>query len=83
MAELSHGFGGRLANDQVMFMVLDGAMMTITVIVLTIGHPGPALGTMWKDGAFRFRKSKFRHVFDGQTELNQATMLSTRIRGKI
>ena len=30
-------------------------MMSITVLVLTAGHPGPILGVTWKDGGFSFR----------------------------
>ncbi|RMD39263.1 hypothetical protein DV735_g5866, partial [Chaetothyriales sp. CBS 134920] len=40
VAELSEGFRGSVANDQPLFMVLDGAMMVICVVVLTLAHPG-------------------------------------------
>ena len=53
VAELSKGFGSSIANNEVEFMVLDGAMMSIVVIVLTLGHPGPALGHMWRQGNFK------------------------------
>ncbi|KAA8650803.1 RTA1 domain-containing protein [Aspergillus tanneri] len=39
-AELSAGLGGDLANDEVTFMVLEGAMIAIAVIALTVLHPG-------------------------------------------
>ncbi|KAI1622817.1 putative RTA1 domain protein [Exophiala viscosa] len=61
VAELSKGFGSNIANNEVEFMVLDGAMMSIAVIVLTLGHPGPALGHMWQQGNFKLcgsRKSR-------------------------
>ena len=35
VAELSGGFNGSLANNQASFMILDGAMMCIVVILLT------------------------------------------------
>ncbi|KAK5027392.1 RTA1 like protein [Exophiala sideris] len=65
VAELSKGFGSSIANNQVEFMVLDGAMMSIAVMVLTLGHPGPALGNMWQQGNFKLcgsRKSPPMHV---------------------
>ena len=58
VAELSGGFNSSLANNQVSFMVLDGAMMSILVIVLTAAHPGIALGSVWQAGGFRLRKGK-------------------------
>lgn len=71
VAELSKGFSSSLANNEVMFMVLDGAMMSIAVIVLTVGHPGPALGNMWRQGDFKLCGSrKWRRVPESQaTEL--------------
>ncbi|KAI1625272.1 RTA1 like protein-domain-containing protein [Exophiala viscosa] len=43
VAELQGGFGGRLANDQVLFMVFEGPMIIIAVAVLTLFHPGRCL----------------------------------------
>jgi RTA1 like protein len=56
VAELSEGFGGALANDQVTFMILDGAMMVVVVIVLTSTHPGLTFGSRWDEGAFWSKK---------------------------
>jgi hypothetical protein len=58
VAELSGGFGGSLANNQVSFMILDGAMMATVVILLTIAHPGWVLGPMWQAGNFRLGRAK-------------------------
>ena len=58
MAELSGGFGGSLANNEVSFMILDGAMMAIVVILLTTAHPGFTLGPMWQAGTFRLGRAK-------------------------
>jgi RTA1 like protein len=55
---LSGGFGGDLANDQISFMILEGAMIVIASFFLTVAHPGPALGQMWKSGGFHLRKRK-------------------------
>ncbi|KAI9720726.1 MAG: hypothetical protein M1828_005606 [Chrysothrix sp. TS-e1954] len=40
VAELKGGFRGRLANQQVTFMILEGAMIVIACIALTVAHPG-------------------------------------------
>lgn len=47
VAELQHGFGSSLANNQVAFMILDGAMMIIAASCLTFAHPGLLLGEVW------------------------------------
>jgi hypothetical protein len=39
-------------------MILEPVMITIAVSALTIGHPGPILGTVWKANGFEFRKRK-------------------------
>lgn len=38
--ELSGGFGGRLANNEVSFMILDGVMIMIACFTFSILHPG-------------------------------------------
>lgn len=38
--ELSGGFGGRLANSQAQFMILDGVMVIVASVCLTVMHPG-------------------------------------------
>jgi hypothetical protein len=41
VAELSGGFNGYLANNEIIFTVIEGAMIFIAAICLsTIGHPG-------------------------------------------
>ena len=48
VAELEGGFGSSLANNQVAFMVLDGAMVVTAVSCLTFVHAGPVLGPIWR-----------------------------------
>lgn len=48
VAELQGGFAGKLANDEVVFMVFEGPMIMAAVIALTIFHPGPAFAGAWK-----------------------------------
>lgn len=45
VVELKGGFDSAVANDEVAFMVLEGAMVSITCICLTAMHPGMALRT--------------------------------------
>ncbi|KAF2766153.1 putative RTA1 domain protein [Teratosphaeria nubilosa] len=43
IAELSDGFGSALANDEVLLMVFEGAMVSTAVVLLSICHPGIAM----------------------------------------
>ncbi|UQC86486.1 RTA1 like protein [Colletotrichum lupini] len=56
--ELSEGFGGKLANQEVEFMILDGTMIILACSCLTIFHPGYGFGKRWNEAKFRFRASK-------------------------
>jgi hypothetical protein len=58
VAELHEGYDGSLANNEVLYMVLEGAMMILAVGALTIGHPGPAIGSLWRENGFQLRKRK-------------------------
>ena len=58
VAELHDGYGGSLANDEVLYMILEPVMITIAVLALTIGHPGPILGAVWQANGFQLRKRK-------------------------
>lgn len=61
MIELQEGFDGKLANDELDFMVLEGPMIFIGVVLLTIWHPGWVLGSrLWSDAGFHLRRPKDR-----------------------
>lgn len=47
VAELQTGFGGKLANDQITFMILEGAMVVIASTALTVYHPGLIFKKFW------------------------------------
>jgi hypothetical protein len=55
VAELSGGFNGALANNQITFMVLEGTMITIACSCLTILHPGVSFQGNWGGANFTFR----------------------------
>lgn len=48
VAELAHGFQGKLANEEIPFMILEGGMMIGAIILMTIFHPGCYIGKDWK-----------------------------------
>jgi len=55
LAELQEGFSGPLANDELLFMILEGPMIIAAVVVLTMWHPGLVFGAdMWKSTSFRY-----------------------------
>lgn len=51
--ELNQGFGGKLANDEVTFMVLEGPMIMIASALLTVWHPGFAFKGRWTETAWK------------------------------
>jgi hypothetical protein len=56
--ELSEGFSGELANNEVEFMILDGVMVILASILMTVWHPGYGFQRRWGEAAFSFRKPK-------------------------
>lgn len=47
------GLDSDLANDEVAFLVLEGAMVAIAVIALSIFHPGVAFQGLWGKADFQ------------------------------
>lgn len=47
LVELHQGFTGPLANNEAYFMVLEGAMILLATLAITIFHPGPSLESYW------------------------------------
>ncbi|RAL13911.1 RTA1 domain-containing protein [Aspergillus homomorphus CBS 101889] len=64
VAELKGGFHSSLANNQVLFMVLEGAMIAIAVLCLTAFHPGVCFDGLWDQTKWSFRRSR-----DGEMQL--------------
>lgn len=66
VAELSAGFGGKLANDEVTYMILEGAMIVIASVTLTIMHPGIGFGKVaWEEGDWHFRDRQEKNFQKG------------------
>jgi RTA1 like protein len=62
VAELAKGFGGKLANQQVPFMILEGAMIVLATATMTIYHPGNAFGDKWDDAGWSWKKESGKDV---------------------
>lgn len=58
VAELSGGFRGPLANNQVSFMILEGVMIIIATSCLTFLHPGISFQGVWAEANFSLRGRK-------------------------
>ncbi|KAK3389366.1 putative RTA1 domain protein [Podospora didyma] len=58
IAELSGGFHGEMWYNEVDYMVLEGAMISICVILLTIGHPGLCFARRYREADFWVRREK-------------------------
>lgn len=56
--ELSEGFGGKLANNQIEFMILDGVMVILASVCLTIWNPGFGFDGRWNEAEFPFAAKK-------------------------
>jgi hypothetical protein len=57
VAELSGGFKGPLANNEISFMILEGCIIIIACGCLTFLHPGIAFQGAWHEANFTFRQS--------------------------
>jgi RTA1 like protein len=58
VAELSEGFHGHIWSNQIDYMVLEGAMVLICVLLLTFAHPGLGFCGKYHDADFKMRIKK-------------------------
>ncbi|KFY85455.1 hypothetical protein V498_07709 [Pseudogymnoascus sp. VKM F-4517 (FW-2822)] len=58
IAELQQGFNGPIANDEVSFMILEGPMIFLAVLAMTVLHPGIAFGGNWNNASWSVRQSR-------------------------
>ncbi len=62
VAELSGGFNGKLFNEQIPFMILEGPMIIIACTAMSALHPGIAFQGSWHEADFIFwTKITFRN----------------------
>ncbi|KAF7593756.1 hypothetical protein BBP40_010932 [Aspergillus hancockii] len=64
VAELEDGFTSGIANNEGLFMVLEGPMIIIAVAVLTLSHPGYAFNGEWNSLRWSFRAVKTGPIED-------------------
>jgi len=76
--ELSEGFDGKLANDEVTYMILEGAMVVIAVGLLTAFHPGFAFGGMWNSATWTLRGRKNARGVGMKQKIPEALELQER-----
>ena len=58
VAELQQGFDGPIANDEVSFMILEGPLIILAVLAMTVLHPGIAFGGKWSSAAWSVKRSR-------------------------
>lgn len=58
VAELQQGFNGPIANNQVSFMILEGPMIFLAVLVMTVLHPGIAFGNNLHSATWSITQSR-------------------------
>jgi H+/gluconate symporter-like permease len=58
VVELWGGFSGKLWNNEKDFLVLDGAMMALAVLLLSVLHPGIAFGADWSTANWSFKPAR-------------------------
>ena len=80
VAELKAGFHGSLANNEALFMVLDGVMVIIAVTVLTVLHPGVAFQGHWSAANFNLRKTKGLKSIDAEGGIAQTKTIEPKGR---
>jgi hypothetical protein len=68
--ELSGGFHGPLANQEVTFMILEGAMISIAIISLTVCHPGLVFKNAWHTADWSIRKNNAQAAAEEKLEQN-------------
>lgn len=65
--ELWGGFSGSVWNDEVDFIVLDGVMISLAVVLLTILHPGPGFAGQWESVGWRMNKDKSKQALSSNS----------------
>ncbi|WAO92135.1 Hypothetical protein NCS54_00962900 [Fusarium falciforme] len=58
VAELSQGFDSKIAKSETAFLLLEGTMILVACLCLTICHPGIAFQGRWVDADFSMKRRK-------------------------
>jgi hypothetical protein len=70
VAELQQGFNGPIANDEVSFMILEGPMIVLAVLAMTVLHPGIAFGGLWSCATWSVRHSTNTALDTGSSSMH-------------
>ena len=76
VAELAKGFGGKLDNEEMPFMVLEGAMIALSIAMMTIFHPGWAFSAKWTHAGWNW-KDRRTDIEDGR---NSSSLFSNLMK---
>ncbi|PNS15307.1 hypothetical protein CAC42_5478 [Sphaceloma murrayae] len=79
VAELSEGFSSELANDEVAFNILEGPMIIIAVIALTVVHPGKCFAGYWSDANWTWRQKKQPDMSYAKDSSSSVEMVNRRV----
>lgn len=73
VAELQQGFDGPIAQNEPLFMVLEGPMIFLAVTFLTVLHPGFCFGGQWATAGWsmRGRKNNASSIASGEELVSQ------------
>ncbi|TGO21491.1 hypothetical protein BPAE_0216g00030 [Botrytis paeoniae] len=55
VAELAKGLQSKLANEEIPFMILEGAFMISATTIMTIFHPGLIIRGKWKESGWELK----------------------------
>ncbi|KAI8675829.1 hypothetical protein NCS57_00485400 [Fusarium keratoplasticum] len=58
VAELSQGFDSKIAKSETAFLLLEGTMILLACLCLTVYHPGIAFQGRWVDADFSMKRRK-------------------------
>lgn len=64
--ELAQGFGGTIANEEIPFLILEGPMIMVAMLALTLFHPGWVFGSgLWGASTWHLRVRREVGVREG------------------
>jgi hypothetical protein len=78
VAELSRGFGGKLANEEIPFMILEGSIVSLATLLMTGFHPGQAFGEKWVDAGWNWKKEQ---AGDSETQRDSTPVHEVEVEG--
>lgn len=53
VAELTHGFRSELANNEIVFVILEGCVVLGATVLMSVFHPGLIIGEAWVESGWK------------------------------